>query len=79
MNYFPRGVPAVQSHNRSPSVTDDIEICESYMTALSSRTSTYVLVHGILCSGYDSSMPAAYLGVQIRNLMPPRKKSQKKC
>ena len=45
---FPRGVPAVQFHNRSPSVTDDIEICHSYMTALPSPTSTYVLVHGVL-------------------------------
>ena len=44
MDSFPRGIPAVQFHNRSPSVTDDIEICQNYMTELSSRTSTYVLV-----------------------------------
>ena len=48
MDSFPRGIPAVQFHNCSPSVTDDIEICQSCMTALSSRTSTYVLVHGVL-------------------------------
>ena len=44
MDYFPRGVPAAQFHNCSPFVTDDIKICQSYMTALSSGTSTYVSV-----------------------------------
>ena len=44
MDYFPRGVPPAQFHNRGPFVTDDIKICQSYMTALSSGTSTYVLV-----------------------------------
>ena len=44
MDSFPRGAPAVQFHNRAPSVTDSIEICQSYMTAFSSHTSTYVLV-----------------------------------
>ena len=29
MDYFPRGVPAVQFHNRGPSVTEDIEICKN--------------------------------------------------
>ena len=41
---LPRGVPAVQFYNRSPSVTDNIEFCQSYMIALSSRTSAYILV-----------------------------------
>ena len=44
MDYFPRGVPAAQFHNRGPFVTDDIKICQSYMAALSSGTSTYVSV-----------------------------------
>ena len=34
-DYFPGSVPAVQFHNRGPFVTDDIKICQSYMTALS--------------------------------------------
>ena len=38
-----RGVPAVQFHN-IPSGTYDTEICQSYMTELSSLTSAYVLV-----------------------------------
>ena len=42
MDSFPRGIPAVQYHNRSPYVTENFQICQSYMTALSSRTSTYV-------------------------------------
>ena len=37
MDSSPRYVPGVQFHNRSPSVTEDIEICQSYMTALSSH------------------------------------------
>ena len=44
MDSLPRGVPAAQFHNRIPSGTYDIEICQSYMNELSSRTSTYVLV-----------------------------------
>ena len=75
MDSFPRGVPAVQSHNRSPSVTDDTEICQSYMTALSSRTSTYVLVHGVF--SHDNFMPATYFRVQIRNSMSCRKNALK--
>ena len=53
LDSFPRGVTAVQFHDRSPSVTDNIEICQSNMTALSSRTSTYALVHGVL--SYDNA------------------------
>ena len=44
MDSFPRSVPAVQFHNCSPSVTEDTEICQSYMTPLSSHNITYVLV-----------------------------------
>ena len=44
MDSFPSGVPHVQFYNLISSGTDNIEICQSYMTELSSRTSTYVLV-----------------------------------
>ena len=77
MDYFPRGAPTVQFHNRSSSVIDDIEICQSYMTAFSSRTSTYVLVHGALSKSYDNFMRAAYLRVQIKNSMSCRKNDLK--
>ena len=79
MDSFPRGVPAVQFHNRSPSLTDDIEICQSYISALSSRTSTYVLVQWSPLKSYDNFIPAAYLRVQIRNSMSSCKKALKKC
>ena len=36
MGCSPKGVLAVQFHNRSSFVTEDIEICQSYMTVLSS-------------------------------------------
>ena len=44
MDSFPKGAPAVQFLDGSPSVADNIEICQSYMTELSSHTSTYVSV-----------------------------------
>ena len=44
MDSLPKGVPAVQFHNRISSGTDDIEVCQSYMIELSSRTSAYVVV-----------------------------------
>ena len=47
MDSLPRGLSAFRFHNRIASGTDDIEICQSYMTGLSSRTSTYVLVQWI--------------------------------
>ena len=78
MDSLPRGVPAVQFHNRIPSGTYDIEICQSYMTELSSRTSTYVLVHGVHSKSYDNFMPTAYLRVQIRNSMSSGKKAPEK-
>ena len=48
------------------------------MTELSSRTSTYVLVHGALSKSYDNFIPTAYPRVQIRNSMSPRKKAPEK-
>ena len=50
MDSFPRGAPAVQFHNRAPSVTDNIEICQSYMTAV-------VFTHQYLCFGPMESSP----------------------
>ena len=61
MNYSPIAVLAVQFHNRSPSVTEDIEICQSYITTLSSR-------HQYLCfSPMESSLKA----IIISCLRPP--------
>ena len=81
MDFFPKGVPAVQFHNRSPSVTEDIEICQSYMIALSSRHQylCFIQSNGVLSKGYDNFMPAVYICVQIRNLMSSRKNTLKKC
>ena len=78
MDSLPRDVSTVQFHNLIPSGTYDVEICQSYMTELSSRTSTYVLVHGVLSKSYDNFMPTAYLRVQIRNSMSSRKKVPEK-
>ena len=55
--------------------TYNIEICQSYMTELLSRTSRTPLAQWSLSKNYDNFMPAAYLRVQIRNSMPSRKKS----
>ena len=54
MGSSPRGVPAVQFHNPNPSITEDIEICQSYMTALSSR-------HQYLCFSPMDSSPKAMI------------------
>ena len=43
------GVLAVRIHNRSPSVTEDIEICQSYMTVLPSRNQ-YLYFNPMECS-----------------------------
>ena len=61
MDSFPRGVPAVQFHNRSPFIPDDIEICRSYMTALSSHNIIYVLVQWSPLQRQDIFILAAYL------------------
>ena len=81
MDSFPRGAPAVQIHNPSPSVTEDIEICQSYMTALSSRRQylCFIQSNGVLSESYNNLIPVACLSVQIRNLMSPRKNALKKC
>ena len=81
MDSLPRGVPTVQFHNRSPSVTEDIEICQSYMTALLTRHQYLCLIqsNGALSESYVNFMPAAYLKVQIRNLMSSRKNALEKC
>ena len=73
--FFSKRCTAVQFHNRSPSVTEDIKICQSYMTALSSchQYLCFLQSNGGLSETYDNFMPAAYLRVQIRNLMPSRK------
>ena len=80
MNSFPRGVPAIQFHNR-PSVTEDIEICQSYMTALPSRHPylCFIQSSGVLSESYDNFMPVAYLRVQIRNSMSSCENALKKC
>ena len=81
LDSFPRGVPAVQFYNRSPSVTEDFDICQSYITALSSRHQYlyFIQSNGALSESYDNFMPAAYLRVQIRNLMFSRKNALNKC
>ena len=81
MDSFLRGVPAVQFHNRRQSVIEDIEICQSYMTALSSRHQylCFVQLNGVLSESYDNFIPAAYLRVQIRYLMSSGKNALKNC
>ena len=44
MDSLPTSVPAAHFHNRIPSGTYDIEICQSCMTELSSHTSRTPLV-----------------------------------
>ena len=80
MDSLPRGVPTVQFHNRSSSVTEDIEICQSYMIALSSHHQylCFIQSNGALSESYDNFIPAAYFRVQIRNLMSCRKNTLKK-
>ena len=48
------GVITVQFYKRSPSVTEDIDICQSYMTALSSH-------HQYLCFSQLESSPKAVI------------------
>ena len=81
MDSFSRGLPAVQFHNRSPSVTKDIEIGESNMIALSSRHQylCFIQSNGVLSESHDNFMPVAYLRVQIRNSMSSCKKALRKC
>ena len=82
MDFFPKGVPAVQFHNRSPSVTKNIEIYQSDMTALSSRHQhlSFIQPNRVLSKSHDNFMlAAAYLQIQIVNSMYSRKKSLKKC
>ena len=54
MDYFRRDVPAVQFLNRSSSVIEDIEICQSYVTTLSSR-------YQYLCFSPMESSPKAMI------------------
>ena len=62
MDSFPRGVPAVQFHNCSPSVNEDTARCK-YVC--------FIQPNGVLSESYNNFMPAAYPRVQIRNLMSP--------
>ena len=76
MDSLPRGVPVVQS------VTKDIEIYQSDMTALSSRYQhlSFIQPNRVLSESHDNFMlAAAYLRIQIINSMYSRKKTLKKC
>ena len=77
MYYFRGGVHAVQFHNRSPYVIEDIE-------KLHARVSITPPVpvfqsNGVLSESYDNFMPVTYLRFQIRNLMSTCNNTLKKC
>ena len=67
MNSFSRGVPAIQFYYRSPSVTKDIEIYQSDMTALLSRHQyiCFIQSNGVLSKSHDNFMSVAYLRFKL--------------
>ena len=64
MDYFPSSIPAVQFHNRNPSVTDNIVICQSYTIGCHHVSKSYVY------KNYDNFMLAVSLKLE---------KALKKC
>ena len=78
MDYFSRGVPAVQFHNRSPSITEILRFASYNEGVVIKPLVAMFQSNGVLSESCDNFIPAAHLWFQITNSMSSRKNVLKK-